>query len=224
MTSLTHGSTIWPTAHNTPNLCAGDVKMQRFHSASFLFVALVLGSASLQAKEKVRVEVVEAASYSYLDTGVRTIPATPEQTITDCSGISGIYARDYGYNCVSTKNPATPERTVLWPTALGAYAMAKVIMPNGAHVILICTIGEKHCARFVDKKATGIEEDCADLTAGIQGEMRIFCRYTNRGSGSLGQFDAQIDGDRVIISGPNGKREYRKSGTWGSPDTSPPAN
>lgn len=41
-----------------------------------------------------------------------------------------------------------------------------------------------------------------------------------RGASSLGVFDAEIDGDKVTIWGPNGKRQYDKSGTWGSLATS----
>jgi len=35
-----------------------------------------------------------------------------------------------------------------------------------------------------------------------------------RGTNSLGMFYAEIDGDKVTIWGPNGKRQYRKYGTW----------
>jgi hypothetical protein len=187
-----------------------------------VFVVLIFGSAPLQAKEKVRVEVVDTGSYTYVAFGARTIPASPEQTITNCSGTSGIYARDYGYNCVSTASQATPEHKVLWPTALGKYEMAKVIMPNSAHLILICSISEKHCGRFVDEKVPGIDQNCEDLSRGIRGEVQIFCRYTMRGSGSLGLFQAEIEGDKVTISGPRGKLVYRMSGSWESTNTSPP--
>lgn len=36
-----------------------------------------------------------------------------------------------------------------------------------------------------------------------------------RGYSTLGNFDAVIDGDKITISGPEGKRTYRKYGVWG---------
>ena len=92
--------------------------MKQTHAASFLLLALVLGQASLHAKERVKVVVVEASTYTYMDTSNRTVPAAPEQTVTNCQGTSGIYLPNYGSTCVTTKSPATPEHSVIWPTAL----------------------------------------------------------------------------------------------------------
>jgi hypothetical protein len=198
--------------------------MQRFHAALYAFIFLVIASASLQAKEKVRVEVVEAYTYSYIDSLVRTVPGAPEQAITNCVGTSGIYLPNYGSTCVTTKNPATPEHSVIWPTTMGAFDAVAAILPNGEHLLLICDRDhKKHCDKFVDEKNSGIEKSCTDQSAGIpNATLRYLCVYTMHGSASIGQFDAVIDGDRFTIAGPNGKREYRKSGTWGGPSASYP--
>ena len=215
-------------ALGVPNLTTWGMKMQRIQATRFLLFGLMIGSSSLQAKEKVKIEVVEASTYTYTDTTIRTIPATPEQTVTNCQGTSGIYSPNYGSTCVTTKSPATPEHPIIWPTAIGAFDAVMAILPDGEHVILMCDRDhEKHCDRFVDEKNAGIEKNCRDDSEVIVvGSMRYLCEYTMQGGRSLGMFQAEINGDKVTIWGPNGKREYDKSSTWGGQATSneAPAN
>jgi hypothetical protein len=70
----------------------------------------------------------------------------------------------------------------------------------------------------VDESANGIEKKCTDLSEGVVGTTKDLCGYTLRGATSLGVFQAEIDGDKVTIASPNGKRVYKKSGSWGEVD------
>jgi hypothetical protein len=70
----------------------------------------------------------------------------------------------------------------------------------------------------VDKSANGIEEKCTDLSEGMVGTTKDLCGYTLRGATSLGVFQAEINDDKVTIASPNGKRVYKKSGSWGEVD------
>lgn len=185
-----------------------------------LFLAILLpASAPLHAKEKLKVEVIESWTYLYWVSGTRIVPATPERTITHCEGTSGIYVPNYGSTCVTTSTPGIPERSTPWPTAFGYFHSASIIMPNGEHVLVTCLSSENHCGTFVDENASGVEKKCTDLSEGVIGTTKYLCGYTMHGATGLGVFQAEIDGDKVTILSPNGKRLYSKSGTWGEVDS-----
>lgn len=186
----------------------------------YLVIAILLSASSpLHAKEKVKVEVVESWTYLYWVSGTRFIPASPERKITRCEGTSGIYVPNYGSTCVTTTTPGTPEHSTPWPTAFGYFHSTSIIMPDGEHVIATCLSSENHCGTFVNESAGGVEKKCTDLSQGMVGTTKYLCGYTLSGAKSLGVFQAEIDGDKITIGSPNGKRVYEKSGTWGEVDT-----
>src|SRR5579872_7620447 len=184
-------------------------------TVSFFFFLLIAVEPSLQSqvKERVKLEVVSASTFTYMDFGTRLVPATPQQTTTTCSGTSGIYNPTYRSSCVSTTNPATPEQAVIWPTALGAYDGVAVILPTGEHLILTCDADrDKHCGKFLNDSTAGLDKSCSNPAGTADTNFRYLCIYTMRGYSTLGSFDAVIDGDKITISGPEGKRTYRKYG------------
>lgn len=201
--------------------------MRRLGAILSVSVTLLAASVPLhsQAKEKVKLEVVSAYTFTYMDWGTRTVPAAPEQTVTTCKGTSGIYSPNYGSTCVSTTTPAAPEHSVAWPTALGAYDGVAVILPTGEHLILICNGDhDKHCGNFLNDKVTGLDKNCADPSpAKGDANFRYLCTYSMHGYSTLGRFNAIIDGEKITISGPDGKRVYHKYGTWGDASASPRA-
>jgi hypothetical protein len=174
-----------------------------------------------QAKEKIKLEVVSASTFTSMDWGTRTAPATPEQTVTTCKGTSGIYNPNYNSTCVSTTNPATTEHSVIWPTSLGAYNGVAVILPTGEHLILMCDADhDKHCGKFLNFDIAGMDKNCSDPAGIADINFRYLCIYTRHGDSTIGTFDAVITGDKITISGPDGRRTYRKYGDWGASSAS----
>jgi hypothetical protein len=78
---------------------------------------------------------------------------------------------------------------------------AKAILPDGAHVMLVCQSEEKSCV-FSPKKLRD--------TSGCNREhMVVTCSATD-----LGYFSARREGDDVAIFGSHGKHKYKIVGSW----------
>ena len=86
-----------------------------------------------------------------------------------------------------------------WTVRVGHVASfhAKAILPDGAHVILICQ-GERGCALF------------QSFTGGCDREHMV----TTCTADDLSYFPALRDGDVALIYVPKGKRNYRIVGSW----------
>jgi hypothetical protein len=192
--------------------------MQRFHSASFLVVALILGSASLQAKQKIKIEVVQASTYT--DTSLRSfvVSGTPATSVTHCDGTSGIYSREYGYDCTTTHYPSTPEHTQS-RVAFNFRYEAQVIMPDGERLNLGCSdISSKHCEGFPSYPEK-TQVTCKSWV--IAQTLYNTCTADGSASDSIGFYEAERDGEKVVIYGSKWKREYKIRGSWETAITPP---
>src|SRR6266568_5860268 len=89
--------------------------------------------------------------------------------------------------------------SLTWTVRLGHSTSfrAKAVLPDGAHVILICQ-GERGCALL------------QSFTGGCDGEHMV----TTCTADDLGYFSALRDGKHVLIYVPKGKRIYNIVGSW----------
>ena len=78
---------------------------------------------------------------------------------------------------------------------------AKAILPDGAHVMLVCQSDEKSCGFFPEK--------LSDTSGCDREHMVVTCSVTD-----LGYFSARREGDDVSIFGSHGKHKYRIVGSW----------
>jgi hypothetical protein len=78
---------------------------------------------------------------------------------------------------------------------------AKAILPDGAHVMLVCQSEEKLCA-FSPKKFR-------DTSGCDREQMVVTCNASD-----LGYFSARREGEDVSIFGPHGKHKYQIVGSW----------
>jgi hypothetical protein len=176
-----------------------------------LVLALPSGAA---AKDKNQAEVVEVYTLTQMASQNRKMPGTPETSVTTCTGISGIYSREYGSRCVTTITPATEGSVQSVPTEIHVFDGVKVVMPDGSHFLLMCERWDKGCGSLVDKTTDQVNESCKDLSQGTEYELNDFCTYSAEGATILGMFRVERKGNMVTIWGWHGKRVYEVGGTF----------
>jgi hypothetical protein len=182
-------------------------------TTALLCVVITLQAHSLHAKDKIKIEIVDTASALEFGAIPSTVQATPAQSVTHCSGVSGIYARVYGYDCTTTSYPASPAHVEKRPYLSSSY-YARAIMPDGSHVWLQCDLGAKHCGPIDPWDKAKTKESC-DYPSSATPVFLQVCLHTSE-SKSLGFYEAKLDSDKVVIYGPKGKREYSVLRSWGS--------
>src|SRR5215472_7924755 len=178
-------------------------------------VAISIASTlPLSSKDKMKIEIVDTASTIEVGTTTSSVPASPARSVTHCSGISGIYAKVYGYDCTTTNHPEMPAHDVNKPYIASSY-YARAVMPDGAHVWLTCDLIAKRCAPIDPWSPAQTRETCDNQPSATALYLRV-CLRINSETKTLGFYGATQDGDNVVIYGPRGKREYRILRSWGS--------
>jgi TPR repeat protein len=138
--------------------------------------------------------------------------------VTHCDGPSGIYSREYGYDCTTTHYPSTPEHTQNRVVFNFLYE-AQVIMPDGARLNLDCSdISSKHCEGFPSYPEK-TQVTCNSWV--IAQTFYNTCTAVGPASERIGFYEAERDGDKVVIYGTKWKREYKIRGSWNTAITPP---
>ncbi|MGD0789578.1 MAG: PDZ domain-containing protein, partial [Terracidiphilus sp.] len=158
------------------------------------------------------VQIVDAVSITETTISNVAIPASPSQSVTKCSGISGIYSAQYGLDCTTTNYSAVSPHQETRINGVYFLNGAKAILPDGEKVLLSCFPDiEKHCKLLAPEWAS-----TEDLTPGEFDQRRIVTerRYFLPNSKFIGAYKAERTGDQLSIWGPRGKVEYHIIGQW----------
>jgi hypothetical protein len=174
-----------------------------------LVLCLLLGvSRPSMAADKIRVEIVEATATLVLV--ARTSPGTPEQIRTHCNMLVDV-------NCTSTVIPATDPSSSLVPEV--ALFDAKAVLPDGSHVELTCSPSpwNKKCRDIApivpnaQDSAKCFLDAIATLAANPHAAVGSTASCTTK---NLGFYRGVRNKDEIVIHGPDGKLQYRISGSW----------
>ncbi len=164
-------------------------------------------SRPARAADKIKIEIVETTMTIGLVP--YTSPGTPEQIRTHCDTRVDV-------NCVSTVTPATEPTSYTTPQIL-AYEV-NAILPGGSHAQLMCfpSRWNKRC-----KGISAIAPNTPDSAKCFMEAIAAFALNHDNPketktctAKNLGVYSAKRDKDEVVISAPNGKLEYRITGSW----------
>jgi len=174
--------------------------------ANAFLASVLLGlSYPATAADKIKIEIVEATATIGLQP--HTSLGTPEQIRTHCDTRVDV-------NCVSTVTPATEPSSSLLPQVL--FYEAKAVLPDGSHATLTCfpSRWNKKCKAIESVASTGDATKCfmeavAGFAANRDTKETKTCTTKN-----LGVYRAKREKDEVMIYAPDGKLEYRITGSW----------
>jgi len=164
---------------------------------------LIVSTLPLSSKDKMKIEIVDTASAVEIGTATSSVPASSAQTVTHCSGISGIYAEVYGHDCTTTNYPATPAHDVNRPYITSTY-YARAVMGDGEHVWLSCDLMTRKCGPIEPWNSSQTKETCDNQPSETALYLRV-CLRIDPNSKTFGLYEATRDGDDLSIHGPKGK-------------------
>lgn len=187
---------------------------------SLLLLGQMVTFGLLQAQQKINIEVVSAHTSVVMRVDSINIVGTPGKSVTRCSGISGIYSREYGYDCNTTFFPEVPGHTKQILDYTFMFDL-NVIMPDGSRLTLHCsTISDKHCEGF-PSYSENTTVNCESYN--LAGSYYKDCYANGTDFKGIGMYEAQVHGDKITIYGDKWKHEYKKAEVWEStaPNTEP---
>ena len=156
-------------------------------TAALLYCCFLFnGSYSATAKDKIKVEIVEATNKIVMLP--HTVPGHPEQIETHCS--ASVAGNTANGDCNTAVKPATEAAARVLPHFLFS---AKAILSDGSHAALVCFAGDKDCAGIapmVPEKSSSSCDTAGNVTT---------CTTKN-----LGVYKVKRVKNDLIIYGPKG--------------------
>jgi hypothetical protein len=160
-----------------------------------LFFCLPL---SCLADKKIIIEIVSTRE-TFTATGGRQ-PGTPEKKETHCK--TSETGDSKTEDCTTITAPAEPATTS--PTIITTSYDAKIIWPNGSHIVIRCSQ-----EAFLDSDGCGPIDSFhpEDTKKSVEGSVTTLT--------GLGKFEAKRGkGDELIIYTATGKRKYHMTDNW----------
>lgn len=153
---------------------------------------LVAGPQCIAA-QKMKIKIVEATRQVIVSGGPKA--GTPEKKETRCKTVEkdGEKTQD----CTTVTTPAVPPSNR--PVEMAVTFVAKIILPDGAHALLLCAEGAKECGTIQSATPERTKETWNGASSTVTG---------------LGMFEAKRSNNEMLIYTPNGKRRYQIMGSW----------